>query len=985
MLDAMAFSAIECAAYTIYTVKSYDIPERVEGVTRHTIDLNGKWDFKFSPSSGWTKVSVPGELAMQGYGVAHDEPVTYRRTVNIPADFAGHRIILRFDGTYSYATLIVNGKTVREHRGGFSRWETDVTGVVKPGRKNVIELRLTDPVEEISYASGYAHHPVCGILRDVTMYAVPADYISNLRIDTALDSLCRDADLNIDLEYDGDSPAELAVSLISPQGREAAWKVFGLRAGANRLTMPVANPAKWDAEHTNLYRLDMALVKSGRTEARISRHIGFRDIRIEGDHMLVNGRPVKLRGACRHDIHPELGRTTTREIDSLDAAMFKEANMNFVRTSHYPPSERFLEFCDRFGIYVECESAVCFVDTYRQKNYAPGASQNDSTFTAQYLGQLEETVKAFQTHPSILFWSIGNESVYGDNFRKSHDFVKSYDTTRPVIFSYPGSQPADGKPIYDILSMHYQDVNGNLWQWGKHTSGFQGEGIPALFDEWAHPACYTYATLQEDPNIREFWGKSLDMMWDGVYNAPGALGGAIWGYVDEVFHLPKPKHGSDYWKEFAHTAKPDGFRGDCVGYGEWGIVDIWRRRKPEFLATKKSYSPVRVESPRTLHPASGLPLHLTVFNRFDHTDLTEIKAVARHNGREIALEMPQAAPHQRSILTIPPIDYSQGDSLTVEFMDTRGSIIDTYLFTVGNRTIRFPEGLNVSGALSVTESDSTVTVSGNGFKVTFDNATGLISHAEADGHTVICSGPYLNAYVNYNHLTGAEIRKIADHISVAPADWVKESFSWEKSGENMVVSLSGSYKNVGVRFAISVSPRGNIDVDYAVSGLPDGYLRESGVAFALPDSYRTLSWERNGYWDSYPSEAMSGNAGTVSLYNPSVPPYGSLPWQDWARDTHDYYYWSDRGAVCDRPLTMAAKAMKENIYWYSLSQGRGGPSLSVVSADAEIACRLSQDQDGAMTLYADNRWDYPEIAWGNYCKAIPALPCHGQLRLVLGK
>lgn len=137
-----------------------------------------------------------------------------------------------------------------------------------------------------------------------------------------------------------------------------------------------------------------------------------------------------------------------------------------------------------------------------------------------------------------------------------------------------------------------------------------------------------------------------------------------------------------------------------------------------------------------------------------------------------------------------------------------------------------------------------------------------------------------------------------------------------------------------------MSPRGNIDVDYAVSGLPDGYLRESGVAFALPDSYRTLSWERNGYWDSYPSEAMSGNAGTVSLYNPSVPPYGSLPGQDWARDTHDYYYWSDRGAVCDRPLTMAAKAMKENIYWYSLSQGRGGPSLSVVSADAEIACRL---------------------------------------------
>ncbi len=190
-LAVLAFSAIDCEAYSVYSLNSWNIPSWVNGVKSHTINLNGKWDFKFSPSSKWTKVNVPGELAMQGYGVAHDDAVIYKRTVNIPKDFAGHKIILRFDGTYSYATLIVNGKTVREHRGGFSRWETDITRFVQPGRKNIIELRLVDPVEEISYASGYAHHPVCGILRDVTLYAVPADYISNLKIETALDSAYR--------------------------------------------------------------------------------------------------------------------------------------------------------------------------------------------------------------------------------------------------------------------------------------------------------------------------------------------------------------------------------------------------------------------------------------------------------------------------------------------------------------------------------------------------------------------------------------------------------------------------------------------------------------------------------------------------------------------------------------------------------------------------------------------------------------------------
>ncbi len=984
LLAFLAGGGAECAAYSPYMVKSYVIPDKVAGLQSHTLDLNGKWDFRFSPSSKWTKINVPGEIAMQGYGVPHDQTLTYRRSIDVPASFAGHKLILRFDGTYSYATLIVNGTTVRQHRGGFSRWETDVTPFVRPGKKNVIELRLVDPVEEISYASGYAHHPVCGILRDVTLYATPADYISNLKIETVLDSAFRNADLKIACDYEGAIPADLAVSLISPEGRRVVKQSFRIAEGPNQLVIPVTDPLKWDAEHPNLYRLEMQLLKSGEVESTITRNIGFRDIRIVKDRMLVNGQPVKLRGACRHDIHPTLGRATTRATDSIDAVLFKEANMNFVRTSHYPPSESFLEFCDRYGIYVECETGVCFVDTYRQSNYAPGNSQNDSTFTAQYIGQLEEMVKSFQPHPSVLFWSIGNESVYGSNFQLSSDFVRGYDTTRPVIFSYPGSQPADSKPIYDILSMHYQDVSGNLWQWGKHTSGFQGEGIPAIFDEWAHPACYTYATLREDPNIREFWGKSIDMMWDGVYNAPGALGGAIWGYVDEVFPLPEPKFGTDYWKEFAHTAKPEGFRGNCVGYGEWGIVDIWRRKKPEFWATKKAYSPVRIEAPRRLNVAAGLPAHLTVFNRFDHTDLCEIQATARYNGEQLKLDMPSAAPHGRAMLTVPAREWADGDSLSVDFLTAAGDLIDSYLFVIGQRNTTFPASIASAKPLTVTETPAEITVQGDGFRVPFDRSTGLIRDAAVGGRTVIEAGPYLNAYVNFNHLSGAEVRKIADHIVIDPADWTMESMTWTKTGSDIRVSITGRYKDVHVRYAISVSSRGNIDVAYSVDGLPDGYLRETGLSFRLPDTYTTLSWEREGYWDSYPDHSMSGNSATVELYNPYVPAYGETPRQEWADDTHNYYYWSDSGAVCSHPLTMAAKAMKENIYWYTLRQRDGHPSLSVVSPDAGVACRLSKSADDTLTLFTDNRWDYPEIAWGNYCKALPALPCYGHISLSLG-
>lgn len=507
----------------------YTLPSRLEGVRQSIFSLNGSWDFKYSPRSRWTTIQVPGEAAMQGFAIEHDKPFFYKKTFMIPDDFKGKRVILRFDGVYSHARLSVNGKFIREHHGGFTRWETDITPQIHIGRKNEIQLEVTDRLDEISYASGYAHHPIGGILRDVTLFALPESHVYDVNVETRLDSLYQDADLHFTCEYAGQNGTELRFKLIDAEGKKVNLQEssFDLIPGKNIFSLPIKNPLKWDAEHPNLYTLEVAIQQQGKVISSFNRHIGFRDIKIMKNRMLVNGHPVKLRGACRHDIHPTLGRTTTAELDSLDVILFKQSNMNFVRTSHYPPTERFLEFCDRYGIYVESETAVCFVDTYRQKNYAPGKSQDDSTYTRRYLDQCQEMVKSFRSHPSILFWSIGNESVYGKNFQLCWDWVKATDTTRPVIFSYPGSAEEKKARIFDILSMHYQDVYGNINQWGMSTRNFQGHGIPTLYDEWAHPACYTYTTLQTDPNIREFWGKSIDMMWSGLFDAPGGLGGAI--------------------------------------------------------------------------------------------------------------------------------------------------------------------------------------------------------------------------------------------------------------------------------------------------------------------------------------------------------------------------------------------------------------------------------------------------------------------------
>ena len=776
---------------------SYPVLQELAGVETPAVLLSGTWQFRYSPDSKWDKIQVPGEPAMQGYAIEHDKPFTYRKSFTVPADYAGKHTILRFDGVYSHARLFVNGTFVREHHGGFTRWDTDVTPFVRPGKKNEIRLEVTDRLDDISYASGYAHHPIGGILRDVTLFALPETCLYDFYAETHLDAAYEDAVLKIGYSSPVVGGAEVAYTLADPSGRRypLAQSRFPLKEGGNMNELPVKNPLKWDAEHPNLYTLTVTLSKDGKEIGRFDRRIGFRDVKIEKDRMLVNGMPVKLRGACRHDIHPTLGRTTTAELDSLDVILFKRSNMNFVRTSHYPPTERFLEYCDRYGIYVESETAVCFVDTYRQKNYAPGKTQDSAGFTPRYLSQCREMVKSFRSHPSILFWSIGNESVYGTNFQQCWDWVKATDKTRPVIFSYPGSV-GEKEPVYDILSMHYQDVNGNLNQWNRSTRGFQGEGIPALFDEWAHPACYTYATLQEDPNIREFWGHSIERMWSGLFDAPGGLGGAIWGYVDETFMLPEPKVGTAFWKEFARTAKPEDYQGKCVGYGEWGIVDVWRREKPEFWATKKAYSPVRLMTTEVASFLSGQRLLLPLYNRFDHTDLDEIKIRYTYKGVEKELPAPSIAPHQKGLLVIPAETWEEGELLSICFYTATGELLDAEQVSLGSDyhvRLADSEASPVNGVLQVEETAGMMTIKGDGFEIPFSKETGLISNATSKGQVIIEKGPFLHLDINLNHLTGAEVRKSARKFLTSDSDWKKQSLTYTRKEGTVEVALSGFY------------------------------------------------------------------------------------------------------------------------------------------------------------------------------------------------
>lgn len=961
-------------------VKQYLLPENVSELTAPVRSLNEGWQFRFSDQDNWERIKVPGELCMQGYGIQYDSLYTYQRELRIPEDFSEKNIILRFNGVYSYARLFLDDRLVSEHRGGFTRWERDITPFVTPGEKHQLRLEVCDELQDISYASGYAHHPIGGILRDVVLYALPKVHLYNMMLDTRLNADFTQSELHVSYQISG--AAQVRYRLTNPDGRDVPLiaSEISVSAGKQEQVFKLQRPMLWDAEHPNLYHLYVTVASDAGTYT-VKRAVGFRKVEIQGDKMLVNGKQVKLRGACRHDMHPTLGRTTNRELDSLDAVLFKEANMNFVRTSHYPPSEDFLEFCNRFGIYVECETALCFVDTYRQKNYAPGKTQDDSIYTARYMQQLQEMVYGFQTHPSILFWSIGNESVYGSNFQKSYDWVKATDTTRPAIFSYPGTAPKDQR-VYDILSMHYPEYTGNCNQIGKSTRGFQGEGIPALFDEWAHVPCYTYTTLQDDPGIREFWAVSLDKMWAKLFDAPGGLGGAIWGYSDETFMVPEPRKGNSYWIEFARTAKPKDYQGNCVGYGEWGIVDVWRREKPEFWSTKKAYSPVRLLEKEMRDVLPGQDLHFRIYNRFDHTNLNELKIQVLCNGHVYSVDAPDVQPHALGILTLKGIDWEDADSFKVQFLHEGGSLIDEELITLKNRD-KVIGNRSLGGSLELVDQADYLIVKGDHFEIPFNKQTGLMENVTSCKQKVIRKGPFLNLDLNTSHKTGAEVREKASNYIVQDQDWHLDQMTYgEKEGE-VVVHLKGHALKVDIQMNIHIEPQGTVYIDYVTENEPNGWLREAGLKFYLTDQMEWLSWSRKGYWTTYPENSMSGNEGSCGLYDSKKIAYREQPKQPWSKDRYNYYYFADAGADCQKPLTYMAKAMKEQVYEYRVAPKRGKGALTVLSERAEVACRMNKKADEQLILYVNNRWDYPEIAWGNYCKAIDVSPVYGKIKIHL--
>src|ERR1035441_8961341 len=367
-----------------YRPMAAHVPE----LKNNTVGLDGAWridpkpglDVREKPlnATSWGNFHVPGQWTQQGFDVPRSKPAALAKEFTIPAEWAGYRIFLRFDAIHGGTHYWLNGKRLGYAENLFTPVEWEITDAAKIGQVNRLdlEMKVATASERLSNSSDYVSgkHSLGGIDRAVRIYALPKVHVANLLLSAGLDKAYRDGELQIRLGLDNPDQAaknglEVSVQLFDARGKSVTHSTQTLALGPVKpgpskvsLESRVANPLKWNAEQPNLYKLVLALKEDGRALEQIERNIGFRTVEVKDRQLYVNGAAVKLAGVCRHESDPLTGRADTMRHGAEEVKLFKSANLNHVRTSHYPCTQEFLDAADRYGLYVESEAPLGWID-----------------------------------------------------------------------------------------------------------------------------------------------------------------------------------------------------------------------------------------------------------------------------------------------------------------------------------------------------------------------------------------------------------------------------------------------------------------------------------------------------------------------------------------------------------------------------------------------------------------------------------------------
>lgn len=845
------------------------------------LSLEGKWKFNFSKDhdkaprdfyslkyddSQWTDFPVPGILELNGYGDAiysnngypwrtqfRPEPPfveernnytgSYRKMVTVPADWKGERIYLHVGSATSNLMVWVNGKFVGYSEDSKVSAEFDLTKYLTPGKENLIAMQVMRWCDG-SYLEDQDFWRFTGIAREVYLYARPQAHIADLFITPDLVNNYQDGTLEVKLNAVGAKGETVMFSLKDKEGKEVAAQTA--KVGGNgevKVNFDIKNPLKWTAETPNLYTLYTTLMDGKQVAEVVPQRVGFRKVEIKNAQVLVNGQPVLFKGANRHELDPVTGYVVSMDRMLEDIRVMKELNINAVRTCHYPNDPRWYELCDIYGIYMVAEA---YIESHGM-GYGDKTLAKEPTYEKAHLERNESNIKIYKNHPSIIFWSVGNEAGYGPNFEKAYDLVKAYDPSRPCQYEQAGQ---NGKT--DIFCPMYYDYGGC----DKYSQGDNPR--PLIQCEYAHAMGNSMGGFKE--------------YWDMVRKYPKYQGGFIWDFVDQGLRV-KNKQGKTiyaYGGDFGRYPTSD-HNFNCNG-----IINPDRKPNPHANEVRYYYQNIWATA-KDLKAGEVEVYNENFFKSLDDVELqwtleSEGKVLA--NGRN-ALDIPA---QQKRVVKLDgyslPADVKGEVVLNLDFVLKKAEpmldagyavareqfVVNPYTFPTMESVLAVTSGKYDTRKVEKEEKVAWVTLSAGNTSVTFNHWNGWIDYLDVDGKPMLEEGyaitpDFWRAPTDNDYGAGTQ-RKL--HAWKNPEMKMKsfkvvENEGKAEKGVEVVYDMPSVEATLTMTYTLT--PAGELVVNEAMTVNKDAKhkpeLMRYGMQLVMPKAYNMLTYYGKGPGENY--------------------------------------------------------------------------------------------------------------------------------------
>ena len=859
--------------------------------------LNGTWKFHFVPRSderpmdffqkgydvsGWDDIKVPSNWELQGfgypfyvgsgYGIKKNPPLiavenspvgSYRRTFTIPAHWNKRQIILYFGGVASAFYVWVNGEKVGYSQDSKTPSEFDITPYVKQGENEIA-------VQVFKFSDGYYledqdYWRFAGIQRDVYVYARSETHVRDYEVVTDLDGEYKNADFHLFVELGkaGEGKikgAEVEVSLLEKSGKSIynerkRWNAAGRELHFKK---EVREPLLWSAEKPNLYRLLIALRVNGKPEQYISQYIGFRKSEIKHAQLLVNGKPVYIKGVNRHEHDPYNGHVVDEASMLRDIQLMKENNINSVRTSHYPNDPRWYELCDIYGMYVVDEANI----ESHGMGYKPDQClANQPEWEKAFIDRTERMFERDKNHPCVIIWSLGNETGEGCNFAATYKWVHANDRSQRPVHSEDGIKG----PYTDIFCPMYKKIDVLI----NHSLYLPTK--PLILCEYAH------AMGNSEGNLQDYW--------DVIEKYPSLQGGHIWDWVDQGLYAKTPD-GKFYWA-YGGDLAPKGTP-SSANFCMNGLIAADRTLKPHIHEVKKVYQYIHFE------PVAFTTKQIKVTNWHDFIGLEDYKLhwTVETDGKAVQsgeMDFPVMAARSSAFITIPmnliPNDGKEYFLKLEAFTKKEAPLVPKGHQVAMEQWQLNPEGerlLNatwtarelVDKTVNTERTPDAITLTGENFRIAFSTADGEMTELLYNGKNLIKEGLQPNFWraltdndVANNHLERCGIWKFAGKNAKLQSIDLKEDSN--KQLATVTVNYKLEAQESTLQTVYQVRPNGAIKVSmHFVPGnksLPE--IPRLGMRMILPAEYDVMTWLGRGPQENY-ADRKTGYP--IGLYTATV-------------------------------------------------------------------------------------------------------------------